>query len=82
MLPHGVPSQMLFISCGLVHVTFYLLSPFYIRVCTDVRRLTTGYLLRNVSLGEFVVGGTYSHKPRQYSIAHYKRRLFGIAYCS
>ena len=39
---HGVPSLMLFISCGLVHVTISLLSPFYIRVCRYMRRLTTG----------------------------------------
>ena len=62
MLSHGVSRQMLFNVCGLVHVTFSLLSPFYLRVCRDVRLLTTGYLLRNLSLGDsLLVERTYTN---------------------
>jgi len=46
-----------------------------------MRRLTTGYFLKNVSLGHFVVVRkcTYTNLG---SIAYYTPRLYGIAYYS
>jgi len=55
VLSHVVPSPVLFISCGLVHITVSLLFPFYLRLCRDMRLLTTVCILRNASLGDFFV---------------------------
>ena len=50
---------------------------------TDMRRLTTGYVPRNASLGDRrcanVIECTYTNLD---SIAYYTPRLYGIAYCS
>jgi hypothetical protein len=51
---------------------------------TDMRRLTTGirsdkWVVRRIRRCANVI--VYLHKPRQYSIAYYTPRLYGIAYC-
>ena len=50
----------------------------------DMRRLTTGIRPEKCVVRRFrrcanVI--VYLHKPRQYSIAYYTPRLYGIAYC-
>ena len=52
-----------------------------------MRRLTTGILVRfeKCVVRRFRRCATvivYLHKPRQYSVAYYTSRLYGIAYCS
>jgi hypothetical protein len=50
---------------------------------TDRRHLTTGILSEKCVVRRFrCCADVYLHKPRQYSIAYYTPRLYGIAYCS
>ena len=50
-----------------------------IQMCVAFRR---GYVLRNASLGDFVVVRTYTYTNLDTnSIAYYTPRLYGIAYC-
>ena len=53
----------------------------HLQICVAYRR---GYVLRNASLGDFVVVRTsvYLHKPGYYNGVYYTPRLYGIAYCS
>jgi len=50
----------------------------HIQICVAKRR---GYVLRNASLGDFVVVRTCTHSNLE-SIAYYTPRLYGIACCS
>jgi len=47
-----------------------------VQICVAYRR---GYVLRNASLGDFLVVRTYLNLD---SLANYTPRLYGIAYCS
>jgi len=50
---------------------------------TDKRRLTTGIRSYKCVVRRFCCcANVYLHKPREYSIAYYTPRLYGIAYCS
>jgi len=52
-------------------------------VTTDMRRLTTGIRSEKCVIRTFRrCANVYLHKPRQYNIAYYTLRLYGIAYCS
>jgi hypothetical protein len=50
---------------------------------TDTRRLTTAIRSEKRVVRRFRrCANVYLHKPRQYSIAYYTPRLYGIDYCS
>jgi hypothetical protein len=50
---------------------------------TDMRHPTTGIRFEKYVIRRFrCCANTYLHKPRQYSIAYYTPRLYGISYCS
>jgi hypothetical protein len=52
-------------------------------VSTDMRRLMTGIRSEKYVVRRFRrCANVYLHKPIQYSIAYYRLRLHGIAYCS
>jgi len=50
---------------------------------TDSRRLTTGICSEKCVVRRFRrCANVYLHKPREYSIAYYTPRLYGIGYCT
>jgi len=50
---------------------------------TDMRRLTTDIRSNKCVVRRFRrCANVYLYKPKEYSIAYYTARLYGIAYCS
>ena len=55
---------------------------FYVCTSTDMRRLTKGIRSEKCVFRRFRrCANVYLNKPRQYSIAYYTPRLYGIDYC-
>ena len=60
-----------------VHVEYVVLRQYRHALHND-----GGYVLRNVSLGDFVIVRTVCAYTNLESITYYTPRLYGIAYCS